>query len=179
MNGRAEDEYYRRQDPPYTAWNAPLVSVDQLGLVEGIDPPLLEELRQYVTVHPIGATSGINLNRAEPWVLMLVGHGEGQDYELIGESMVEDLVKLRDDGKLACSDAGADPRCVALGEIGNGLFRNGSLYPDVALPARPSVFRVVVTARIGELTRRLEAIYDTRTSPTPQLLSWRRLRGVD
>lgn len=177
QNGRAEDDYYRRQDPPYTAWNAPLLSVDQLGLVEDVDPPLLDELRHYVTVHPIGSTSGINLNRAEPWVLRLVAHGEGQDYELIDDGFVRDLVGLRNKGKLVCDDGGADPRCVPRGEVGNGRLRNGSIYPDAALPAQPVVFRVVVGARVGEIERRIEAILDTRTRPTPQLLSWRRLRG--
>jgi len=35
----------------------------------------------------------------------------------------------------------------------------------------------VAEARVGNLTRRMEAIYDTRPTAGPQLLSWRRLRG--
>ena len=45
------------------------------------------------------------------------------------------------------------------------------------LPAKSAVFRVVVEAKVGEMARRLEAIYDTRPETGPQLLSWRRLRG--
>ncbi|MEM9174208.1 MAG: hypothetical protein AAGC67_03165 [Myxococcota bacterium] len=179
INGRSEDEYYRRQDPPYRAWNQPLVSVDQLALVEDIDAPLLDELRKYVTVHPIGATTGINLNRATPWVLKLVYAGSSGDRRLIGDRLVEDIYALRDKNQLACSNEGGDPRCVGLSEIGNGDLGNGEIYPPVQLPATPAVFKVTASATVGGIERRFEAIYDTRTDPGPQLLSWRRLRGND
>lgn len=179
VNGRSEDEYYRRQDPPYRAWNRPLISVDQLALVQEIDPPLLDELRKYVTVHPIGSTGGINLNRAEPWVLKLVYAGPSGNRRLIDDRLVEDLYALRDKNKLACSSAGGDARCVALSEIGSGDLGNGEVYPEVDLPATPAVFRVTARATVGSITRRFEAIYDTRPDSGPQLLSWRRLRGND
>jgi len=175
VNGRSEDEYYRRQDPPYRAWNQPLVSVDQLGLVEDVDPPLLDALRHYVTVHPIGGTQGINLNRAEPWVLKLVYTGTSGNRRLIDDRLAEDVYRLRNKDKLACTTAGRDPRCVALSEIGSGDLGNGEIFPPVELPAKPEVFRVVATATVGEITRRLEAIFDTRPKTGPQLLSWRRL----
>lgn len=179
INGRSEDEYYRRQDPPYRAWNRPLVSVDQLALVEGVDPPLLQELRKYVTVHPIGGTSGINLNRAEPWVLKLVYAGTSGNRRLLDDRLVEDIHALRGNGKLACSTSGNDPRCIPLAEIGSGDLGNGEMYPPAELPAKPEVFRVTASASVGAITRRFEAIYDTRPASGPQLLSWRRLRGDD
>jgi type II secretory pathway component PulK len=177
VNGRAEDEYYRRQDPPYHAWNQPLLSIDQLGLVEGIDPPLLEELRHYVTVHPIGSQNGINLNRAEPWVLKLLYNGTSGNMRLIDERLVEDIYRLRQSGKLLCEQSGDDSRCVPPDEVGNGELANGNLYPAVSLPTNPVAFRVRVTAQVGAIERRLEAIYDTRPADGPWLLSWRRLRG--
>jgi type II secretory pathway component PulK len=179
IDGRSEDEYYRRQDPPYRAWNRPFVSVDQLGLVEDVDPPLLEELRHYVTVHPVAGSAGINLNRAPPWVLKLVYSGTSGNRGLIDDKLAEDLIRLREKGKLVCDDQGADPRCVARNEVGNGDLGNGSIYPEASLPAQPTVFRVVASAQVGNITRRFEAIYDTRPIPGPQLLSWRRLRGND
>ena len=179
LGGRGENEYYRRQDPPYEAWNRPLLSVDQLGLVEDVDARLLSELRHYVTVHPISGTSGININRAAPWVLKLVYAGTSGNMRLIDDRLAEDLYKLRDKGKLVCDDADGDLRCVPIGEVGNGDLGNGSVYPVAALPAKPEVFRVTVTATVGTIDRRFEAIYDTRPNPGPQLLSWRRLRGED
>ncbi len=177
-NGRNENEYYRRQDPPYTAWNKPFVSVDQIGLVEDVDPALVEAMRPYVTVHPIAGASGINLNRAEPWVLKLVYSGTSGNRRLIDDQLAGDIYKLREKQKLVCDDTSADPRCVPRSDVGNGELGNGSIYPEATLPAKPTVFRVVATAQVGELTRRFEAIYDTRPNPGPLLLSWRRLRGL-
>ena len=179
VGGRSENEYYRRQDPPYQAWNNPLLSVDQLGLVEDVDPELLAELRHYVTVHPIGGTTGINLNRAEPWVLKLVYNGTSGNMRLIDDGLARDIYKLRNEGKLICSEGGVDPTCVSLSEVGNGELANGALYPPAALPATPVVFRIVASATVGDIIRRVEAIYDTRPKSGPQLLSWRRLRGPE
>jgi type II secretory pathway component PulK len=176
--GRSEDTYYREQDPPYLPRNGPFLTVDEIGLVEGVDARLLEAMRHYVTVHPIGSTVGINLNRAKPWVLSIVYSGIGGNRDFIGEAAVRDILALRETSKILCDDLGSDPsRCVSLGEVGNRELSEGSIYPKSPLPAEVSVFRVVAEARVGNLTRRIEAIYDTRSFAGPQLLSWRRLRG--
>jgi type II secretory pathway component PulK len=178
--GGDEDNYYRSQDPPYLPRNGPFLSFDEIGLVEGIDPRLLEAMRDYVTVHPIGGSQGINLNRAKPWVLSIVYAGTSGDRALVREQTVRDIFALRDESKLICSDSASDPvRCVVPREVGNGALGDGSIYPETALPAEPTVFRVVAEARVGAVTRRMEAIYDTRPMEGPQLLSWRRLRGSE
>ncbi len=178
-SGNDEDRYYRDQDPAYRSRNGPFLSIDEIGLVEGVDPTLLKAMRAYVTVHPIGSTQGINLNRAEPWVLSIVSVGSNDDRRLIKEKTVRDIWALREESKILCDDVGYDPvRCVSPSEVGNGeLTTNGSVYPESPMPSEVSVFRVVAEARVGGLTRRIEAIYDTRSISGPQLLSWRRLRG--
>lgn len=179
-NGRSEDAYYGAQDPPYRARNGPFLSFDEIGLVEGVDPQLLNAMRDYLTVHPIGSNQGINLNRADPWVLSLVYSGTSGGRRLIRKQTVRDILGLRSEAKLVCTESSADPlRCVAPGEVGNGELGEGSIYPETVLPTRPSVFRIVAEARVGNLTRRIEAIYDTRPIAGPQLLSWRRLRGPE
>ncbi len=179
-DGRNEDSYYASQDPPYRASNRPFLTFEEIGLVEGIDPPLLKAMRDYVTVHPIGGRQGINLNRAEPWVLAIVYAGTSGDRELVREGTVRDIWALRQKDKIICNEAAADPaRCVALNEVGNGDLAEGSIYPKSRLPAQPIVFRAVAEARVGNITRRFEAIYDTRPLDRPQLLSWRRLRGPE
>ena len=45
-NGRDENSYYRTQDPPYRARNGPFLSLEEIGLVEGVDPPLLDAMRE-------------------------------------------------------------------------------------------------------------------------------------
>lgn len=179
-NGRSEDAYYKDLDPPYGARNGPFTSFDEIGLVEGVDERLLGEMRHYLTVHPIGSTAGINLNRAPPWVLSLVYTGTSGDRELLREQTVRDIWEIREQEKILCEDASADPaRCVGLNEVGNGALGEGSFYPETPLPSNPTVFRVVAEAQVNGLSRRIEAVYDTRPTAGPQLLSWRRLRGTD
>ena len=137
-------------------------------------------MRESITVHPIGGTAGINLNRAQPWVLGLVYAGVDGERRLVGEKTVRALWKIRSEGKLVCADSTGDPkRCVAVNEVANGALAEGSIYPPIELPAKPSVFRVVAEARVDNLVRRIEAIIDTRSAEGPLLLSWRRLRGTD
>lgn len=177
-NGRDENRYYLNQDPPYRARNGPFLSIDEIGLVEGVDRALLEAMRNYVTVHPIGSVRGINLNRAEPWVLSIVSVGTSSDRKFIKQQTVRDIWALREKSKILCDDLGYDPaRCVSPNEVGTGELSEGSIYPESSFPAEVSVFRVVAEATVGKLSRRIEAIYDTRSLSGPQVLSWRRLRG--
>lgn len=178
-DGRDEDTYYQDQDPKYRASNGPFLSFEEIGLVEGIDGPLLAALRDSLTVHPIGGQAGINLNRAKPWVLSLIYAGVDGDRRLVGEKTVRAIWHLRSEGKILCGEGGGDPkRCVPVNEVANGALAEGSIYPPVEVPAKPTVFRVVAEARAGNLVRRHEAIIDTRSSEGPLLLSWRRLRGI-
>jgi general secretion pathway protein K len=175
LHGGSENEYYGRQDPPYTARNGPFLSFEEIGLVEGVDAQLLEAMRDYVTVHPIGGRTGVDLNRAKPWVLPLVYAGPSGDRELLRDSTLRQILAARKDDKILCTDQATDPtRCISLSDVG---LDEGSIYPETILPAPVSVFRVVATAQSGSLTRKIEAIYDTRPLAQPQLLSWRRLRG--
>ncbi|MFO0687705.1 MAG: type II secretion system protein GspK [Myxococcota bacterium] len=179
-DGRDEDVYYQEQSPPYRPRNGPFLSVDEIGLVEGVDGRLLEALRKSVTVHPVGATAGINLNRAPPWVLSLVYAGVEGDRRLVGEKTVRAIWDLRRKGKMLCGEEAGDPkRCVPMAEVGNGELAEGPIFPPVELPAKPTVFRVIAEARVDNLVRRIEAVIDTRAAEGPLLLSWRRLRGTE
>jgi general secretion pathway protein K len=63
----AESEYYAGLATPYRAANHPLVSVNELLRVKGIDRSVLAALRPYVTALP--AATPINVNTASPEVL--------------------------------------------------------------------------------------------------------------
>ena len=135
-NGGSETAYYRNQDPPYAPRNGPFLTLDEVGLVEGVDPQLLDAMRDYFTVHPIGGSQGINLNRAKPWVLSIVYSGTSGDRGLVREQTVRDIWELRDNEKIVCTEVSADPaRCVGLNEVGNGALAEGSIYPETVLPA--------------------------------------------
>lgn len=58
----AEDDYYLLLSSPYRAANAMLSSVDELRLVRGFSPDVIEKLRPFVTALP--EFSAINVNTA-------------------------------------------------------------------------------------------------------------------
>ena len=164
-----EDEYYQKQTPPYRAANRPLLSVAELRLVEGFDAKLVDALTPYVTVYPLGGQNGLNINTAPPHALTTMYHGTSADRRLVGTDSVQQLLRLREEGRIVCDQTETDSdRCVPLGEI-----FDGSLYPPVRLPATANSFEIVSTATFGDITRQLEVVID-RTDPSqPRLLSWR------
>lgn len=169
--GGREGDYYQDQDPPYEPANGPLLSVDEIGLVEGFDVQLVEALRRYVTVYPIVEANGINLNTAPPHVLALIYYGvSGGDKRLADADIVSRILKVREQGRAICT--GSDPNldCVTLSEVGLG---EGSIFPPVNLPDDSDVFRVRARARVGEIERVVEAVVDRSDLAKPQLLSWR------
>lgn len=171
VGGRGdEDGYYQDQTPPYRAANHPLLSVDQIGMIEGFDRNLVKALSHYVTVYPLVAAQGINLNTAPPHVLTVVYHGTSAGRELMNASDVGRILKLREEGSIICDETEVDPdRCVALVEV----VPEGSIYPAVRLPSSSSVFTVTAEARVGDSLRTLEAVIDRQSGNRPQVLLWR------
>ncbi len=171
ISGRNEDDYYLAQDPPREAANRPLLSVDEVGLVEGFDMQLVEVLRPYVTVHPLLGDIGINLNTAPPHVLSMVYYGSGGDKRLADEDIVREIMRLRDEGAILCTGAtppGMD--CRSLNEVGLG---DGSIYPEVTLPMPTTVFTVTAEAEVGAVVRTIEAVVDVSIREEPRLLFWK------
>ena len=165
----SEDDYYQKQTPPYQAANRPLLSVTELRLVEGFDAKLVDALTPYVTVYPLGGRAGLNINTAPPHALTTMYHGTSTDRRLVSTDSVQQLLKLRDEGRIVCDQTEADSdRCVPLGD----LF-DGSLYPPVTLPSTASTFEIVSTATFAEITRQLEVVLDRSDPSRPRLLSWR------
>jgi type II secretory pathway component PulK len=166
LRGGLEDDVYQRQDPPYRAANRPFLSLDELGLVEGFDAPLVEALRPYLTVYPYVNGGGIDPNTAPPWVLAVLYHGAGGDYRLADPTLAEDLVRLRDRGRLLCGGDLDDPLCAPLAEN-----VPGDIYPPPTFSS--NVFRVRAEARVGSVTRTLETVLDRSDPNTPLVLAWK------
>jgi general secretion pathway protein K len=171
--GGLEDEYYLAQDPPYRAANRPLLSVEELGLIEGFDVQLMEALKSYVTVYPVVGGEGVNLNTAPPHVLALVYHGVAGSRRLASADVVGDILKMREQGLVACTQGGEgtlEEGCVTLSEIGLG---EGSIFPAALLPASSNAFTVISRASVGEIERTLVAVIDRTEATNVQLLFWR------
>jgi len=165
--GGPEDAFYQEQESPYRAADRPLLSLEELRLVEGFDEPLVEALRPYVTVHPWTGGGGVNPNTAPPHVLALLFFDDGRSLRLADEEVVRRLLRVRQerDG-LLCPERVGDELCTPFSEI----VRN-AVYPPPAWQS--SVFRVEARARVGDVRRSVEAVIDRSQGSQPLLLSWR------
>lgn len=166
LKGGSEDDAYQRRTPPGRPANRPLLSVDELRVVEGFDAALVEALRPYVTVFPYGRGSGINLNTAPPHVLGLVYHGTGGDFRLADEDTVRAVLKAREEGTVICPDEVSNPICVPQAEV-----VEGTIFPPPTIAT--DVFLVRAEARVGDVRRTIEAVVDRSKPAEPQLLFWR------
>ena len=166
--GGPEDDYYQRQEPPYRAANRPLLSVDELRLVEA--------LRAYVSVYPFAPGGcgdtlvgcGVNLNSAPPHVLAALFYNDGVDQRLASEDVVRAILRAREEGSGVCLGGQSLDDCTPISEI---VTNANSIFPQPTFTSE--IFVVTAEARVGEIRRSVEAVVD-RSEPTePRLLSWR------
>lgn len=170
IRGGDEAHWYQSQFPPYLPANEPLRTVEELGRVEGFDADLVDGLRPYVTVHPRGGGTGVNLNTAPAHVLATIYHGSLGSRRLANEDTVRRILRAREDGKVLCQESASNDRCILVGEI-----VDGSIFPAPALGSQSRVFTVAATATVGNISRSIEAVIDVTGSPRPIILGWRRL----
>lgn len=180
QGGGQEDDYYQLQTPPYRTANRPLLSIDELGLVEGFDGTLVDAIRPYATVHPYRPQaddphlldgSGINPNTAPSHVLALLFHGMAPDRRLADENDVRWILDTRAEDRVFCPQSGGygEVECEFLGDqTGAGLE---GIYPPPKHTA--DVFRLTAEARYGDVRRTIEAVVDRSQATSPLLLSWR------
>jgi general secretion pathway protein K len=171
LAGGNEDDYYAGQDPPSAPPNRPLLSVEELGLVEGFDVQLVEALRPYVTVYPIVGATGINLNTAPPHVLgLLYNTGATDESRLVDADVVGQILKIREEGRVVCTQPSPGNECVPLSEVELG---DGSIFPPAALPDDSNIFTIEAHATVGDIERTVVAVLDRSDLRNPQLLFWR------
>lgn len=161
--GGLEDDYYLAQDPPYRAANRPLLTVDEVAMVEGFDSKLVDAMRPYVSVYPLFKADGINPNTAPPWVLALLYHGLG-DLRFADEEVVRDVLETREEGGMVCgSETGEE--CEAIGGI-----VEGEIFPEPTWAT--DVFRVESIARYGDVERTLTTWISREEPGEPLWLGW-------
>ncbi len=171
IGGRREDDYYLGQDPPYRAANRPLLSVEEIAMVEGFDAQVMEAMRPYLTVYPLTSQMGINVNTAAPHVLALVYHGSSGDMRLSSEDTVRQVLEARAQESIVCTNPQpTEVSCVTLSEVGWG---EGTIYPPASLPADSTVFSVRAEASVDDVVRSVEAVIDVGDYKEPRLLSWK------
>ena len=171
QRGGPENAYYQEQDPPYVAYNQPLLSVDELRLVEGFDGKLVDALRDYVTVYPYALGTGINLNTAPPHVLALLFYNDGVTQQLAPESLVRSILEAREDDEIICPPGQSPEGCTPMNDL---VANANTIYPPPTASAQ--VFTIHAEARIGEVRRTAEACF--RHWGAPRHLRAQRRRGL-
>ncbi|VAX22926.1 General secretion pathway protein K [hydrothermal vent metagenome] len=145
----AEDGYYSSLKNPYRAKNAKLDSVDELLLVRGFTPKVMDKLREHVSVW--GADK-ININTASDMVLWSL------DDDMTGE-MVKGILRAR---LVAPFTKREDvKRIPGLGEI----------YPTIALSidVKSNIFSVKSSATFNETVKTIVAVYKRSSSDAKTL----------
>jgi general secretion pathway protein K len=166
VSGGAEDEYYQAQQPPYRAANRPLLSVDELRLIEGFDAQLVNALVPYVDVQPLVNADGVNPNTAPDWVLALLYHGVAGSQRLANEDTVRRILDIREQEGILCADEANNPACTPQREA-----IEGEVFPPMTFHG--NVFRVTAEARYGEVRRTVEAVVDRSDAEEIEYLAWR------
>jgi len=166
-DGAPEAERYARRDPPTRVPNRPLLSVDELRLIDGFDGRLVEALKPFVGVYPLVGGGGVNLNTAPPWVLIqMMGGSAVSGLQPLEEEDVRRIVDARDEAPL-CGAGGQDAACTPL----NQVLEFEKLKPDPT--ERSNVFVVTAVARVVDVERKIEAVIDRAAEGGPKRLSWR------
>ncbi len=165
INGGLEDAYYQLRQPPYKAVNGPLMSVDDLFLIEGFDRQLVEALQPYITVEPFAGVGGVNLNTAPAHVLSLIYSNDGVDDRLADEEQVKQILKVRKKNLLFCGDSLSIEGCTPISNI-----VPNAIFPPPTYTA--SVFTIGANAQVGDVKRSIEAVVNRSVDP-PLMLSWK------
>lgn len=106
----AEDAYYMGLAKPYHVKNYFFESLDELRLVKGVSPELLESLRPYLTIFPMDDFLRINLDTASGVVLKALGRGftggqtntDPEDADALAEKILD--YRRGDDGRPGTED---------------------------------------------------------------------------
>jgi type II secretory pathway component PulK len=170
--GEDEQAHYARLGSSGPPLDRPLLSLGELAGAPGLDPPLLEALAQYFTTQPLYVAPehvGINPNTAPPHLLAAIYVGAAaEEKRLLDEDDVFRILRLRDEGRVFCPEAGADecvtfaPEIIRLGE---------TVFPP--LQFQSDVFEIESVGKYGESRARLSAVLDRSKPAEPKILYYR------
>jgi len=154
--GGAEDADYLSLQPGYRAANQRLTSVDELRLIKGFTPSVVEKLRPLVTVLPV--RTEINVNTViEPVLIAMFASSPGPLSKTILQQRVtqpfKDVAQFRQ------------------------MVPAGLPAPQAAYGVTTGHFLVTIGIRTGRLNQQSEALI-ARPADRPATVLWQRLNPV-
>lgn len=162
----AESPYYERLDPPYACADRPLKTLDELGLVQGYTPEIIERLRPHVTALSHGSRSGltrdgnplggkININTASPELLVALDDD-------MSDELAQNIIQDRPYSSAKSTDL------FNTIQLGTDLSQELAKYLDV----RTSYFSIASQGTVGDASRTLRVTV-FRVNNTTDVLAWR------
>ncbi len=169
--GDGERRLYARLGAGSPPPNRPIIAIEELEDVPGVDAPLLEAFRAYFTtqpIFPIIGEGGVNPNTAPPHVLALIFRGPAGDKRLLDQDDVFRILRARDEGRIFCPQSTEDP-CVSFesetGRVGQTVFP--------PLSYRSDIFAIESEASFGIARACIATVIDRETLPERTTLSYR------
>lgn len=147
----AEDLDYLQMKIPYRAANQPLQSVEELRLIRGFTPEIVDKLRPLITALPQPTT--INVNTASKPVLAALFSG-------LPTNIIDQFIAQRpytDSTKIATK----------LMELGKGLEITQEGYSN-----QSSYFEVIIETRFGRYQRTTQALIQRSGGPAGFRIQW-------
>jgi general secretion pathway protein K len=154
----AESAWYKRLKPPYQPRNARLETLEELGLVRGFSGVALQKLRPFVTVYaetPSAPAAPVNINTAPLEVLVALHEQMDED---LGKRIIEyrRTTPFKNPAELS--------KVAGMESISTSLLTR--------ITTKGNVYRIHSQARVGEVTRLIEAVVRTSGSQLT-VIYWR------
>ena len=151
--GGAEDIDYLQLDPPYRAANQPLASIDELRLVRGFTPEVIDALRPYVTVLPGRTVVNVNTAPAPVIAALIPGLSLAQAEQILAD---RERTPFEDVGKF------------------NERLPKDFPPPKAGLDVKTGYFLVMLDIVMGRHQRRTEALINRAGGAQANSLVWHR-----
>ncbi|MDR3579060.1 MAG: type II secretion system minor pseudopilin GspK [Oryzomonas sp.] len=155
LPGGAENSYYKTLNPPYSAHNGRMTTLNELSLVKGFTPDMVARLGPFVTVYAnqgsslVAQTVTVNVNTAPKEVLMAFD-------PRISAGMAEQILEQR--------------QLAPFKTIGELSSRVNPLFTSITgLTCQGTVFRITARGFVKDAARTVEAVVRTTGNA---ILSW-------
>jgi len=154
LPGGAEDTFYQALQPPYRAANQALTSVDELRLIKGFTPKIVEQLRPMVVVLPEATMINVNTT-VEPVLAALFPNGP--------TGALQTILKNRETQPFK--------------DIAQFIQQAASGPAPVGIDTKTHYFLVTIGIRFGRLDSRSEALIQRPEGKSATVL-WHRLNPL-
>jgi type II secretory pathway component PulK len=169
--GDYEADYYRDLGEGSPPINRPVLTLDELGAVPGIDDLLLDSIKLYFIPYPMfpedDQTGGVNPNTAPPHLLGMIYQGQ-MEKQLLDRDDVFRILKARSEGKVLCPpEEKPSEECESVAS----LIGLDPVFPE--LQYKSSIFTVRSEARYAEARACVTAVIDRSLGDEPEILFYR------